>query len=207
MTKSQIGASETPTAEQQNERQRSHSQPPSLRKHKREDLRYPDVPIRTLKAHFFKGKVPARPAKGRAVPVSKAIRRTLTPSQKLLLIQIRFGSLTDFSRPQLSFAKLTRRFSVSASTAWYVINSFVKNGYRIIDRRCFNHRMRRVIGSPELEEWLVCKDTLEKWAALSMEARARKLYNEHGVYVKPHTLRAFYRRHRIHYTKPQPAYR
>ena len=90
----------------------------------------------------------------------KAIRRTLTPRQKLLLVRARFGSLTDFSRPQLSFAALTRLFSVSNSTVCYVINSFLKNGHRIIDRRCFNHRMRRVIGSPELEAWLICKDTL-----------------------------------------------
>ena len=40
-----------------------------------------------------------------------------------------------------------------------------------------------------------------------MEARARKLYNENGVYVNPYTLRKFYRSHRIHFTKPQPAYR
>ena len=40
-----------------------------------------------------------------------------------------------------------------------------------------------------------------------MEARARKLYNEHRVYVNPYTLRKFYRRHRVRYTKPQPAYR
>ena len=49
---------------------------------------------------------------------------------------------------------------MSSSTACYVINSFLKNGGRIIDRRCFNHRMRRVIGSPELEKWLVDKSTL-----------------------------------------------
>ena len=115
--------------------------------------------------------------------------------------------MTDFSRPQLSYTALTRRFSISVSTVCYVINSFLKNGHRIIDRRCFNHRTRRVIGSPELEKWLICKSTLERWAALSMDARARKLYNEHGVYVHPSTLRKFYRRHRIRFTKPQPAYR
>ena len=96
---------------------------------------------------------------------------------------------------------------MSHSTAWYVISSFLKNEGRIIDRRCFNHRVPRVIGSPELEKWLLSKDTLQKWAALSMEARARKLYNEHRVYVNPYTLRKFYRRHRVRYTKPQPAYR
>ena len=83
-------ALQVPTAEvneqPSHERQRSRSQPPSLRKSQQEDLRYPNVPLCTLKAHFFKGKPLARKATGRAAPVLKAIRRTLTPRQKLLLV-------------------------------------------------------------------------------------------------------------------------
>ena len=40
-----------------------------------------------------------------------------------------------------------------------------------------------------------------------MEARSRKLYRDYGVYVNQYTLRNFYRRNRVSYTKPQPCYR
>ena len=78
----------------------------------------------------------------------------------MLLIQARFGSLTDFSRPRISFARLAKHYHLAISTVWKVINNFIKNGYRVLDRRCFNHRTRRIIGSPEFEEFLVSKETL-----------------------------------------------
>ena len=90
-----------------------------------------------------------------------------------------------------------------SSTVQSIIRSFIRDGHRIVDRRAFNHRIRRLIGgSEEFEAWLLDKDTLQKWAYLSMEARSRKLYREHGVYVHPATLRTFYLRNRVSYTKP-----
>ena len=77
-----------------------------------------------------------------------------------MLIKARYGSLTDFSTPQLSFQQISRLHNIRVSTVWNVVNSFLKNGCRIIDRRCFNHRTRRVIGTPELEEFLLKKSTL-----------------------------------------------
>ena len=89
-----------PTAEvREAQRQRRHSEPQLGSARQQEDMRRPDAPLRTLKAHFFRGKLPPRRRTGRAITVLKAIRRTLTPSQKLLLIRARFGSLADFSRP------------------------------------------------------------------------------------------------------------
>ena len=157
MTKSQLGSDQRQSSA--NERHRSRSQPTSKRRGDTEDLRYPDVPMKQLQMFFRKG----RPIKRDSCPTVKLVRnihRTLSPSQKLLLIQTRFGSLTDFSRPRISFGKIARHYHMATSSVHKVIKNFILNGYRVLDRRCFNHRSRRVIGSPEFEEFLISKETL-----------------------------------------------
>ena len=77
MTKSQIGSSKQESSS--NGRHRSRSQPTSKQRGETEDLRYPDVPMKQLKAFFRKGK-PIRRNFTPSVKFVRNIHRTLSPS-------------------------------------------------------------------------------------------------------------------------------
>ena len=80
------------------------------------------------------------------------LRKTLSLSQKSLIIKARFGSFSDFSRPKLTYSNIARAFHLPPSTVQYIIKSFIRDGHRIIDRRAFNCKTRRFIGgSAEFE--------------------------------------------------------
>ena len=124
MTKSYLGElpqSHSPAKSQsgpnRREQRRGHSQPPSLRKPKpAENLADLNLPIRKLKEHFRKGKPISKPAPQRGYREITVLRKTLSLSQKSLIIKARFGSFSDFSRPKLTYSNIARAFHLPPST-------------------------------------------------------------------------------------------
>ena len=87
------------------------------------------------------------------------------------------------------------------ATVFRALRRYTKDGLRYVDRRRLNFQKaweRRVKLRGAVKDYLLSHSVLSEWAPLSLEKWV-KVLAQLGVRVAPHTLSAFYRRHKVTY--------
>ena len=122
----------------------------------------------------------------------------------LALVQLRYGSLTDFRQPIMSFADVSKVSGVAAATASRAVGRFHKNGDRFLPRRA----RPRMNGFPAaVRARLARPETLMEMRFLPIRERARRHSEELGVRLSVYLLRAIYKEHGVRFRQPKAALR
>ena len=110
--------------------------------------------------------------------VALSMRRPpIKEKQTMLIVALRYGSLTDFSRAINSYTAVARQLTMPVMTTWAVINRFHRNGDKYVRRKQPGaiHRKRL---SPEQEKDVCSSETLTRHRFLSIEERLKRIEEE-----------------------------
>ena len=114
----------------------------------------------------------------------------------------RYGTEKPSDEPALlSYPKIAKLMYLPLSTVYNAIKRYEKDGLKFVDRRRTNFKRAsegRVKIKDNVKDYLLSNEVLTEWAHLNLDQRVKKL-RDLGVYVAPHTLSLFYRRHRVTY--------
>ena len=104
----------------------------------------------------------------------------------LALVQLRYGSTTDFRQEIMSWADVAKVSGVSPCTARDAVSRFHKNGDRFVPKK---YPSKTAAFPQELKEQLVRPATLIEMRFLPIRERARRHSEEMGVRVSAYLLR------------------
>jgi len=122
--------------------------------------------------------------------------------EKLNVLFCAFGSITDFSVQQNGYVKVAKQLDIKPTTVEMLLVRLKKYGYdvqRLVGKRRRPDRVRKLIGSAELEKQLVSKECLTKHAHLSLPQRAALFEQEYGVQVSADRIKYMYKVHGVKY--------
>jgi hypothetical protein len=122
-------------------------------------IREASIEAKELLPHFIKAKIDKpTPLK----PVPKRSYRKLTEHEKMLMVALRFGSLTDFSKKLNSWAQIGKTVGVTGVTATRIVTQFVKEG-KFIDKRT----VRKSEFPNAVIQEIIQPNVLKQWASYS----------------------------------------
>ena len=122
--------------------------------------------------------------------------------EKLNVLFCAFGSITDFSVQQNGYVRVARQLDIKPTTVETLLFRLKKYEYdvqRLVGKRRRPDRVRKLIGSAELEKQLVSKECLTKHAHLSLPQRSALFEQEHGVQVSAKRIAHMYKVHGVKY--------
>ena len=99
-----------------------------------------------------------------------APRKALTYQDRCNIVQLRYGSLSDFSQHVYAVAQISRALSICWTTVKAFLNRFVARGYDMhnIKRRSVMHGTRPFTKTAEDDKKLLDEDLLRKWSNLTL---------------------------------------
>ena len=127
-------------------------------------------------------------------------RTFLTYYQKVLVIALRFGSLTDFSTVQRSFYKIAAAIRSSFETVRRTVAWFIKDGYKVVNNRY--KKTQCAIYREDISKYLTDPKVLKSWGSFPILQRVDLIKEKFDVTVCNATLTNFYNAHGIRYIKP-----
>ena len=137
--------------------------------------------------------------------------RRLTVKDKLNIVFAVYSSLSDLSQRRVGPSAVAKRLNIDQPTVSLFLKRFEMSGKDINSlavRITSKGRPVTVIGSKEIEEYLLSTDCLNNWAHLSILQRCEKIWQDFKVRIKRHKLQLFYKRNnirwKISYTKFYP---
>ena len=129
-------------------------------------------------------------------------RRILSVKEKLNILLCVYGSLTDFSVQQNGYWRVGRRLDIKPTTVQSVMTTLKKYNYdveRLVGKRRRPDKKRKLVGSQELEQYLVSKECLTKHAHFTLRQRAALIEKDYEVLVTPKRLTHMYKAHEVKY--------
>jgi transposase len=101
------------------------------------------------------------------------VKRSLTAKEKINAIYATFGSLSDFShKRKVSFTKLSEELGIKRTTLSELIYRFKGKYASNLDHFIVGHkrpgRPRQIIGSFEIEKYLLSSSCLYDWVHLTL---------------------------------------
>jgi transposase-like protein len=95
-------------------------------------------------------------------------RRQYTEIEQLYIVQLRFNSLKDFTKPWMTFYKIGKLLKIDHSVVARVVYRFIRNDYQVRDKRKESHG---IYVSPDLVQYLIDPKVLTELAPLSLIRR------------------------------------
>ena len=139
-----------------------------------------------------------------AAPVKRIQRGHMRAAQVLALVQLRYGSTTDFRQQIMSWKDVSKVSGVATATISRAIHNFHKNGDRFVPRRS---KGRAAAIPPALQQRMVSQEALMAMRFLPVRERARRHSQELGVPVSHYQLRMIYKANRVRFRQPKAALR
>ena len=133
-------------------------------------------------------------------------QRRLRLNELQRIIYKRFGSLTDIGPPIRGYAEIGRLLRIPSWTVRQVVLRFLERGSRI-DRLAADPRRRFKMLSEELQQTLLSKPLLLKWAAYSLLERVHTIKREWNVSLAANSLFHFYKEHNVAWAAAKTVYR
>ena len=137
-------------------------------------------------------------------PVKRIQRGHLRAGQVLALVQLRYGSTSDFRQEIMSFKEVAKVSGVAIATVRDCLRRFHKNGDRFLPRRS---RVAKAELPAELKQRMVSEEALVAMRFLPVRERAKRHSEELGVPISHHQLRMVYKEHRIRFRQPKAVIR
>ena len=131
-------------------------------------------------------------------------RSKLKPREVRLLVAMRFGSVSDFSRIYNSWSDIGRRLVVNAETVRKAVTRYIANGGRFVQVE--NRGKARKV-SQELEDTLCSVEKLDEYRFLSIDERLVRIEDEYGLKISKTTLKSYYKKNDIKMRQPKKVYR
>ena len=111
----------------------------------------------------------------------------------------RYGTEKPAKFPIRTFKEVGQLVRLPASTCFYALKRYIKDGYNYIDRRRNNFKKawpKKVKIKGQIAEYLLNQNVLAAWAGFSLAKRCFEL-SQLGVRVIPETLSKFYRKNQV----------
>ena len=129
-----------------------------------------------------------------------------TLDQRLYVIWLRFGSLTEEGKPRMPYRRIFEISGVKPVAAFRIVRRWRENGYKVLPSMKGTHP-RKVWYTPDIKAFLLDPTTLRAWAPYSLQGRLILLKERFPeVKIVHRTLCQFYHDHGIRYRKPQYRY-
>ena len=126
----------------------------------------------------------------------------LSDAGKLACVALRFGSLTDFDKPQMNCFRVAKALKVTTPVVKTACSNWVKYGQLRMPPPPMGNRRRQF---PEyVEKHMLSDKTLKAMRFLSLRQRCDRLWAEVGLKIGPHGLSSVYRRHGIGWRFARP---
>ena len=125
-------------------------------------------------------KVEFRHNAGPRNPFRKPTKR-LTAADRRAIVALRYGSLTDFSRPVLRYTEIAKRLHIRSDTVSYALSRFHALGSRL-ENMLKGKRSYKVIPDA-VKERLLSTDLLSEWAAFTIAERCEAIKRLWGVSI------------------------
>ena len=143
-----------------------------------------------------------KPRRVRTVPQLKIVQNRVLKWMDLRRMHyFRYGSEQQPGQVLMSYPQIAKRMYLPVSTVYNALRRFENDKLQFVDRRRTNFKRAwegRIKIKGAVKDYLLSHEVLSEWASLSLDKRVKKLA-QLGVYVRPHTLSLFYRRHKVTY--------
>ena len=119
----------------------------------------------------------------------------LTKKEKLNIIFESYGSITDFAHQQYGYCVVAKKLRIKPTAVQQVLVRLKQYNFdvsRLVNKRRRPDRKRSVIGSEELEKYLVSKECLTLHAPMSLLQRSAWLEQERGIQVSAKRIARMY---------------
>lgn len=118
---------------------------------------------------------------------------------KMLVTQLYYGSDSDFSVKNASYAEIQRRVGLKQSTLRMIVKRFRDNNYSHDKPRKARGRKKKL--SSEMLQYVTSQDILQQQAAYALRMRCRIFKLRFHLRIHPSTLRRYYINNGIKYKK------
>ena len=122
------------------------------------------------------------------------------------MVMMRFGSITDFTHPKLSYSKIAKRMFRQPNTVHYAIKNFVKESQVIDHRRNNGKHVQYQIVRHQLHDYILDRNTLVEWSGYSLQDRVLLLEQKKGVTISWQALRRFYLKNNVRFLQSNYIY-
>ena len=117
-----------------------------------------------------------------------------------MIIFLRFGSLSDESRPWLGAMEVFLRTGIKMSTQYNIIRRWRQHGYVVLKKK---RKGKSETLGPEALQWLLSEDTLEMMAPMGLHQRAAIVRDRLDLpSFSGTTLRNYSLRHGVRFKRP-----
>ncbi len=126
----------------------------------------------------------------------------LSKKEKLNIIFESYGSITDFSHQQYGYGVVSKKLRLKPTAVQQVLVRLKRYNFdvsRLVNKCLRPDKKRSVIGSEELEKYLVSKECLIMHAHLSLLQRSAWLEQERGLQVSAKRIARMYQAHGVKY--------
>ena len=110
---------------------------------------------------------------------TKVKRNPLKEREVNLIVAMRYGSITDFSKVYQTFTEIGRRLTVLPQTLSTAVKRWHENGNKFMIRKKYKARPRKLL--PEVEAEVCSNEMLIKHQFLSIKERVVRIFEEFGV--------------------------
>ena len=133
----------------------------------------------------------------------KRVKRSYTDSHRHYIVCLRYGSLTDFSHPQLSWAAISRITGVVQSTCRGMVLDFHIRG-NSAKRRFSPGRTPNPLPD-DVAQYI--RHSLIENRFLSLRERCSEIFKKFAFHMRPERLRKTYRRMDIRFSRTKTVYK
>lgn len=102
----------------------------------------------------------------------------------------------------MSYAAISKSLKINYQTVFTVVRRFVKNNYKIENKKSQCGRKRQAIPE-DIENYLLDNKTLYEHAYSSIQARCEEIEKSFGYRITKNKLRKFYEQNDIVYSQPK----